>query len=74
MQYGALNHEGMVIMQDRVELAGLYRLRADQARTVAAGIFDWEERNRLLQMADEYERRAWEVENSDSPNPRLDML
>ena len=58
-------------MQDRVELAGHYRLRADQARTVAGGILDWEERNRLLQMADEYERRAWEVENSDSPDTQL---
>ena len=61
-------------MQDRAELAGLYRLRADEARTVAEGIFDWDERNRLLQMADEYERRAHEVENSDGPNPRLSML
>ena len=59
-------------MQDRAELAGLYRLRADEARTVAGGIFDWEERSRLLQMADEYERRAHEVENSDRANSLMD--
>ena len=58
-------------MQDRVELAGLYRLRADQARTVAGGILDWEERNKLLQMADEYELRAREAEDSDSPDTQL---
>jgi hypothetical protein len=61
-------------MQDRVELAGLYRLRADEARTVAGGILAWEERNRLLQMADEYEQRAREVESIDNTQPRLGTI
>jgi hypothetical protein len=61
----------MVIMPGRAEMAGLYRLRADEARAVAAGIFEWEERNKLLQMADEYERRAREAEDSDSPDTQL---
>ena len=59
-------------MQDRAELVGLYRLRAGEARTVAGGILDWEERKRLLQMADEYERHADEVEGSDRANPLMD--
>lgn len=61
-------------MQDRAELAGLYRLRADQARTVAGGIFAWEERNRLLQLADEYEQRARDVEGIDNTQPRFGTI
>ena len=61
-------------MSDRVELSGLYRLRADEARTIAGGIFDWEERKKLLQIADEYEQRARDVEGIDNPQPRLDMI
>jgi hypothetical protein len=61
-------------MQDKVELAGLYRLRADEARAVAGGLFNREERNRLLQMADEYEQRARDVEGIDNPQPRLGMI
>jgi hypothetical protein len=61
-------------MHDRVELAGLYRLRADEARTVAGGLFDWEARSRLLQMADEYEQRARDVEGIDNTQPRLGTI
>jgi hypothetical protein len=61
-------------MSDNVELAGLYRLRADEARTIAGGIFDWEERKKLLQIADEYEQRARDVEGIDDPQPRLSMI
>jgi hypothetical protein len=61
-------------MSDNVELAGLYRLRADEARTIAVGIFDWEERNKLLQIADEYEQRARDVEAIDNPQPRLGLI
>jgi hypothetical protein len=60
-------------MQDRAELVGLYRLRADEARAVAVGIFDWEERKKLLQIADEYEQRARDVEGIANSQPRLDM-
>jgi hypothetical protein len=61
----------MVIVPDRTEIVALHRLRADEARTVALGKFDWEERSNLLQMAEEYERRAREAEGSDSPDPQL---
>jgi hypothetical protein len=60
-------------MQDRTELAGLYRLRADEARTIAEGIFDWEERQKLLQIVDEYEQRARDLEGVDNSQPRLDL-
>ena len=61
-------------MQDRAELAGLYPLRADEARTIAAGILDWEERKKLMQIADEYEQRARDVEGMDGPTLGLDMI
>jgi hypothetical protein len=63
-----------ITILDTTELAALYRLRADQARAVAGGLFDWEERNRLLQTADEYEQRARDVEGIDDPQPRLSTI
>jgi hypothetical protein len=56
------------------DLAVLYRLRADEVRTIAQGIFDWEERKKLMQIVDEYEQRARDVGGIDSPHPRLVML
>ena len=45
-------------MQDRMESAKYYRLRALESRTIAAGIFDHEERKTLLQIAAEFEEWA----------------
>ena len=61
-------------MNDKAELAGHYSFRADDARRIAEGIFDWEERKKLLEITDEYEQRAREIEEMDSASPRLEML
>ena len=53
-------------MQDKVKLASLYNLRADKVRAVAGGLFNWEERKKALQIADECERRARDVEGIDN--------
>ena len=45
-------------MQYKMESAKHYRLRALESRTIAAGVFDLEERKTLLQIAAEFEEWA----------------
>ena len=49
-------------MRDKTELAKHYRHRAGEVREIAKGIFDHEERQTLLEIADEYEQWAGDVE------------
>jgi len=61
-------------MNDKAELVGQYRFRADDARRIAERIYDPEERKKLMKIAKEYEKFAREVEETDSANPRRDTL
>jgi hypothetical protein len=45
-------------MQDKSETAKHYRLRAQESRAIAQGIFDHQERKKLLQIAAEFEELA----------------
>ena len=54
-------------MQDKAESAKHYRLRAEEVRAIAEGIFDHIERKTLMQIADEFEELALKVEARDGP-------
>ena len=60
------NHEGMG-MQDKAESAKHYRLRAEEVRAIAEGIFDHIERKTLMQIADEFEEMALKAEAREGP-------
>jgi hypothetical protein len=49
-------------MHDKADLANGYRRRAEEVRRIAQGIFDQEERQTLMQVADDYENWALVVE------------
>ncbi len=49
-------------MQDKGEAAKHYRRRAKEVRTISKGIFDHIERKKLIEIAEEYEQWAREVE------------
>jgi hypothetical protein len=49
-------------MQDKMESAKHYRLRAQESRTIARGLFDHEERKKLLQIAAEFEQMALKMD------------
>ena len=51
-------------MHDKADLAHSYRRRAEEVRRIAQGIFDHEERQTLMQVADDYENWALVVEGS----------
>jgi tetrahydromethanopterin S-methyltransferase subunit H len=53
---------GVYEVPDKVAKAMHYRTRAEELRTIAAGIFDREEREMLMEIAKEYERFAREAE------------
>ena len=61
-------------MQDKAESAKHYRLRAQEARTIAEGIFDRSERKTLMEIADEFEELALKTEGGEGypqlPNGR----
>jgi hypothetical protein len=48
-----------------MESATHYRLRAQESRTIAKGIFDHEERKKLLQIAAEFELLALRCTEQD---------
>jgi hypothetical protein len=50
-------------MQDRMELAARYRVRATTVRKIAEGINNDAERNQLLLIAVQYENLARDVED-----------
>ena len=58
-------------MRNRAELTSLLRLRADEARSIAAWMLDLEERKKLIQIADEYEERAREAAGREGTTLRL---
>jgi hypothetical protein len=49
-------------MQNKMESATHYRLRAQESRTIAEGIYDHEERKKLLQIAAEFEQMALKMD------------
>jgi purine-nucleoside phosphorylase len=51
-------------MQNKMESAKQYRLRAQESRTIAEGIFDHEERKKLLQIVDEFDQLALQMDVS----------
>jgi hypothetical protein len=52
-------------MQYKTEAAKHYRVRAQESRTIAEGIFDHEERKKLLQIAAEFEQLALKMDESE---------
>jgi hypothetical protein len=58
----AFNHNKGMGMQDKMESAKHYRLRAQESRTIAGGIFDHEERKKVLQIAAEFEQMALKMD------------
>ena len=53
------------MMQDLADLADQYPCRAQEMRTLAAGIFDDAERGSFMQFIHDYERLAREVKGRD---------
>jgi hypothetical protein len=51
-----------MVMQDKMESAKHYRLRAQESRTIAGGIFDHEDRKKVLQIAAEFEQMALKID------------
>ena len=49
-------------MQYKTEAAKHYRVRAQESRTIAGGIFDHEERKKVLQIAAEFEQMALKMD------------
>ena len=49
-------------MQNKMESAKHYRLRAQESRAIAEGIFDHQERKKLLQIAAEFEQLALKMD------------
>jgi hypothetical protein len=49
-------------MQDKMESVKHYRLRAQESRTIAGGIFDHEERKKVLQIAADFEQLALKMD------------
>ena len=57
-------------MYDKADLAKRYRRRAEEVRTIAHGIYDEAERNKLMQFVDDYEQWATVMETTGQLNPR----
>ena len=57
-------------MYDNADLAKRYRRRAEEVRTIAHGIYDEAERNKLMQFVDDYEQWATVMETTGQLNPR----
>lgn len=57
-------------MRDKADLAKRYRRLAEEVRTIAQGIYDDEERNRLMEVVNDYEQWAIVMEATGRLNPR----
>ena len=57
-------------MYDKADLAKRYRRRAEEVRTIAQGLYDEAERNKLMQFVDDYEQWATVMETTGRLNPR----
>jgi hypothetical protein len=55
-------------MHDKTETAAHYRLRAEEIRAIAQGVFDKEERKKLTAVAEDYELWAREADRAPKPN------
>ena len=51
-------------MRDEATRKKRYRIRAEELRTIAQGIFDPNERKTLMDIADDYEKMAGEANQS----------
>jgi hypothetical protein len=52
-------------MRNMAELIKSYAVRAGEVRIIAEGIFDYDERSKLLEFIGDYERLAHEIKARD---------